>query len=311
MDDKILEVDLNQIIPEVDDELLAEGVLPFQRPLEACKRIADRLGVCFQIGGRPDPLVEAVHSAYGDLYRRSDLVMPPLHVGVVMFRDVFVALRVPLIYGAPRINPADLLLDLSAVQRGWLFHNREDALRFYDQWIDLFDFVLGFQDRPQLPNNQAKAYEFWGIAKRQLEGAAATLIGSFDQQSVIQNSCIAVELLLKGALLTLGETEERLKSRFGHKLPRLAEELSDRLPSVDRERLKLVVEGMPELVASRYDGARKSRIELGHIVMGAQFVAGEMLRQFTERNHRSGCGGDPEWDLSRRSYPALRAEVLR
>src|SRR6266498_4870753 len=68
---------LDSLVMEVDDELVQEGLQPFQRPINACSRIADRIGISFTIGQEKDDFVEAVHKIYEKLYRASDLHMPP------------------------------------------------------------------------------------------------------------------------------------------------------------------------------------------------------------------------------------------
>ncbi len=38
---------------------------------------------------------------------------------------------------------------------------------------------------------------------------------------------------------------------------------------------------MPAYVENRYSSTQPTRIETGHIVMGAQYIAGEVMRQVT------------------------------
>ena len=301
-------IDIRSLVIEADNELLEQGAKPFQRPLAACSMIANKLGTSFAIGGPPDPLVDAVHAIYERLYRKLDLLQPPLHVGVFMFRDVFIPIRIPIIYGQPGFSPVMLLNgELSEEQEAWLFSDQLSGYTFFDQVIDLMDFVYGLDDYLQLSGDASRAVAFWQIAKRQLEGAAATLFGSFDQQSIVQNSCIAVELLLKGALLNHGFTEKELKNpkTFGHSLSALAIEVNKCLPNIDGERIALVADRLPHLVANRYDGTQKSRRELGGIAMNAQYVAGEVLRQFSTRNLRSSFAPDGDWNFRIRHYPRL------
>lgn len=223
-----------------------------------------------------------------------------------MFRDVFIPIRIPIIYGQPSFSPL-MLLDgeLSQEQVEWMFSDRMSGHTFFDQVIDLMDFVYGLDDRLKLSGNGSRAVAFWRNAKCHLEGAAATLCGSFDLQCIVQNSCLAVELSLKGALLDRGFTEKELSDRktFGHSLPALAKEVFRQFPSIDQERISFVSERMPKLVANRYSGEQKSRRELGMIAMNAQFVAGEVLRQFSDRNLRASFGRDGDWDFSIRHYP--------
>jgi hypothetical protein len=51
-------------------------------------------------------------------------------------------------------------------------------------------------------------------------------------------------------------------------------------------------------VASRYDTPPPGRVETGHILMGAQFIASEVTRQFSDRNCRSDNPSAPS-----RKYP--------
>lgn len=210
-------IDLQAWILEIDTVLITEGYEPFQRPLEACRRIAHKLGLSFMIGGRKDEFVEAVHFVYESLYRRDDLYMPPMHIGTVMFRDIFLPLKIPVIYGQVGVDPIKSLHGVPENTIKWIFRSDDTASTFIDQWIDLFDYVYGLDDVSKLQIHAAQAIEFWQLAKQQLEGAAATLLGSIDKYTVIQNSIIAMELLLKGVLLVRGEPEASLK-KHGHKM---------------------------------------------------------------------------------------------
>jgi hypothetical protein len=44
---------------------------------------------------------------------------------------------------------------------------------------------------------------------------------------------------------------------------------------------------MPRYVENRYSPSQPNRVETGHIVMGAQYIAGEMMRQVTDYSIRS------------------------
>jgi hypothetical protein len=145
------DLDLDSLVVEVDDELLQEGFQPFQRPLNACSRIADRIGISFTIGRGEDDFVEAVHKIYEKLYRASDLHMPPMHIGTFMFRDVFLPLRVFMIYGKVRLSPMQGMYDVPENVLKWVFHKGETGQTFYDQWIDLYDFVYGLDDIAAIP----------------------------------------------------------------------------------------------------------------------------------------------------------------
>ena len=88
-------VNLNALIIDIDTGLIEEGRPPHQRPLHACMRIADILGISFAINDEKNELVKTIHSAYDKLYRHDDLKSPPMHIGTVMFRDVFYLFQSP------------------------------------------------------------------------------------------------------------------------------------------------------------------------------------------------------------------------
>jgi len=300
---------LDSLVMEVDDELVQEGLQPYQLPINACSRIADRIGISFSIGQEKDDFVEAVHKIYEKLYRASDLHMPPMHIGTFMFRDVFLPLRVFVIYGKVRLSPMQGMHDVPENVLKWVFHNDETGQTFCDQWIDLYDFVYGLDDVEKLKNHPAQAIEFWLLAKQQLEGAAATLLGSIDKYTVIQNSVIAMELLLKGALFANGMTEKEVRN-YSHNMKELVEKACEIMPNADHTRLKMMVGRAPKLVERRYQMKDYKRTELGQIMMDAQYAAGEVLRQFIDRDIRVSLAGESASgrDYSQRYYPPLKPD---
>ncbi|MGZ8163468.1 MAG: hypothetical protein ACXW0T_10315 [Methylobacter sp.] len=104
------EIDLRELVIDVDDELIKEGKEPFQRPLIAYMKIAQRLQPGSSIIFNDNPLLNAVNQIYRELYRLTDLYMPhmpPMHIGAFMFRDVFFPLRIPLIFGPPPLTQSN------------------------------------------------------------------------------------------------------------------------------------------------------------------------------------------------------------
>lgn len=299
------EINLTKLVLEVDNELIQQGVEPFQRPFHACRMIAERLNAILP---HDDPLFQAVDQIYSELYRPADLLMPPMHVGAFMFRDVFFPLRIPVIFGSPAINPVDFLVDVPEIQKRWLFTEQQSGLAFFDQVIDLMDFVYGFDDLEKIGQLPDKTVEWWYLAKQQLEAAAATVLGSFNKYAVIQNCCISTELLLKGALMAKGVDEKTLAKKehgYGHNLESLVGKTAEKLPDFDRETVLLVVKQLPDYVESRYKAKDFSRLDLGSFLMNTQFIGGEILRQFSDRNFRSDFTATPDdtWDLSHRAFP--------
>jgi hypothetical protein len=303
------EIDWTRLIIAVDDELIQEGHLPSERPFAAYRRIKERLRPHDMYAHmQHDPIFQVVDQTYKELYRSSDLHLPPMHVGAFMFRDVFFPLRIPVVYGVCTINPTDLLGDMPEIQKRWLFDDQQTGLTFFDQFIDLEDFVYGLDDLDRGGNLPDKTLEWWHLAKNQLEAAAATVLGSFNQYAVIQNCCISIELLLKGALFAKGIDEKTLasgKQGYGHDLKNLVNKTADHLPMFDREAVLFVVEQLPDYVKSRYEAKDSSRVKLGQFLMYSQFIGGEVLRQFSDRNIRANFTVAPNtnWDLTCRTFP--------
>jgi hypothetical protein len=302
------EIDLMKLVIEVDEELIQKGAEPFQRPMSAYLMIAQRLKPGSSAILQHDPLFNALNQIYNQLYRPVDLYMPPMHMGAFMFRDVFFPLRIPAIFGSPPINPVDFLTDVPDIPKRWLFNDQQTGLAFFDQVIDLMDFVYGLDDIEKIGQLPDKTVEWWYLAKQQLEAAAATVLGSFNKYAVIQNCCISTELLLKGALMAKGVDEKTLankKQGYGHNLENLVDKTAQQLPNLDREILLLVVKQLPDYVESRYEAKNFSRLELGRFLMNTQFISGEILRQFSERDFRADFTETPDenWNLTHRTFP--------
>jgi hypothetical protein len=302
------EIDLMKLVIEVDDELIQKGMEPFQRPPSAYLMIAQKLKPGSSAFLQNDPLFNAVNQIYGELYRSTDLHMPPMHVGAFMFRDVFFPLHIPLIYGSPAINPVDFLIDVPDIPKRWLFNDRQTGLVFFDQVIDLMDFAYGLDDLEKIGQLPDKTVEWWYLAKQQLEAAAATVLGSFNKYAVIQNCCISTELLLKGALMAKGVDEKTLASKkqgYGHNLENLVDKTAQHLPNLDREILLLLVKQLPDYVESRYEAKEFLRLDIGKFLMNTQFISGEILRQFSNRNFRADFAATPDesGNLAHRTFP--------
>jgi HEPN domain-containing protein len=231
-----------------------------------------------------------------------------MYVGAFMFRDVFFPLWIPVGFGTPTINPVDFLTGVPEIQKRWLFDDQQVGLSFFDQVIDAMDFVYGLDDLEKLGNLPDKTVEWWYLAKQQLEAAAATVLGSFNKYAVIQNCCISVELLLKGALMAKGIDERTLASKrkgYGHNLENLVGKTAQHLPNLDQETVLSVVKQLPDYVESRYEAKNFSRLDLGRFLMNTQYVSGEIVRQFSDRNFRADFTQtrDENWNFSHRTFP--------
>ncbi len=104
---------------------------------------------------------------------------------------------------------------------------------------------------------------------------------------------------MKGGLAANGSPQSALKG-LGHDLPALAGELAKRETKLDGARVADTVRKFPKYVPNRYAPMQPDRRTTGHIVMGAQYVAGEVMRQLTDRDFRMAAKSYPL-----RSYPPL------
>jgi hypothetical protein len=132
----------------------------------------------------------------------------------------------------------------------------------------------------------------------QIEAAAATATGAYDFRGTVQSALLGTELALKAGLAAHGVSDKELRLRFGHDLPKAAQHLQSLESAFDVGRVKRVVCAFPPYVSSRYVGAQPTRMETGHILMGAQYVASEVTRRFSNRNLREDHPSMPE-----RTYP--------
>ena len=299
------QIDLRKLVIEVDNELIQKGVKSSARPVLAHMIIAQRLQPGSSSILKNDPLSNAVNQIYNQLYRSSDLHMPPMHMGAFMFRDVFFPIKIPLICGSSAINSVDLLTDVPESQKQWLFSEQQSGLTFFDQVIDLMDFVYGLDDLKQAEQLKVKTVEYWNRAKGCLEAAAATVLGSSDTVAVNQNCCLATEMLLKGALIQTTNASDKVLQEYGHKLEKLVDATANQLPNIDRKTILSVVKELPDYVKSRYEAKSFSRVKLGEFLMNTQFVGGEILRQFSKRNSRADFATTPDenWNLAHRTFP--------
>jgi hypothetical protein len=96
-----------------------------------------------------------------------------------------------------------------------------------------------------------------------------------------------------------GATEKEYK-RHGHDLGSAVCQFEKQHSAFDSNRVSRVIATLPRYVENRYSPEQPGRIETGHIVMGCQYIAGEVMRQVTGFTIRS-AGPEP----LPRVYPPL------
>jgi hypothetical protein len=201
-------------------------------------------------------------------------------MGAFMFRDVFAKVSVPIAHGTVRLNPLEFI-DLNPTQIKWLASRSHDLDCYLNQFADLLDFGWG---RSELGNRRAVNEDCvvtMRLAYFQLQGAAAIVTGAYDYRGAIQAALLGDELALKGGLAAHGIDEKTRKREYAHDLVGLLNALDPLEASLDSERIGSTIRTFPEYKRNRYAAEQPGRVETGHIVMGAQYIAGEVMRQLT------------------------------
>lgn len=295
--------ELSERILALDNELIDQGFEPWQRQIHIELKLSQELQISYIVSERHEPHhVKLIRQHFATYYRREDLFMPPLHVGAFLFRDLFFPIRIPIIWGSPVIDLRKFLCQATESQVKLVFGERLSTLTFCDQALDLLDFVYGLDDLGKQDRIHSRTVEWWHLAKQQLEAAAATTLGSFTKYAIVQNCCVSAELLLKGALLQEGVSEDLLsntKKGYGHNLESIASKLCKIRHEINSQLVLAVASRMPSYVETRYNDIGLTRVQLGYLLMNAQFLAGEILRCYSDRNFRLDA------PIQDRTYPSI------
>lgn len=290
-------MELERHVRIADDEGLRLREEPRQRAFQNVFRTLNSLGIdgVVLIGSNAPRIVQRIYAMNNFLFRPQDKQAGGIHLGAFMFRDIFCRLSVPVISGTPVVDFMKLV-DLSDYQKSWLSEDEASLFQLEDQASDLLDFGYGSMEfRGKVAEEKGKSFIF--RAHTHLEAAAATATGAFDYRGTIQSALLGTELALKAGLAAHGVCDEDLK-KIGHNLKKAATRLSNLETGFDVARVTRVINLFPDYVKSRYEGPQPSRIETGHVLMGAQYIASEVTRQFSDRDIRAS---NPRFQS--RSYP--------
>jgi hypothetical protein len=296
-------------MPPTDEELFIlivkadkigfdKGEDPKARSLRTVERVMDHLGHRKYISGGANvhPLVPRIQNIINELYRPNDIGIGAVQLGAFMFRDVFARVIVPIIFGRPQIDLLQLI-DLNSMQKRMLSADPMQLQSYCDQFADLYDFAYGRDDIDKMGWTNLECRNFMGLAHFQLQASAAIITGAFDFRGAVQSALVGTELILKAGLLASGVDKKRLRI-LGHDLQSLANELVHHKTSFDLHRVQHSISRFPQYVPNRYSAQQPTRREIGHIIMSAQYIASEVVRQFSSRNFRIDSGM-----TSKRVYP--------
>jgi len=300
--DEISDEQLLVALKKVDDEHIEGGLKPGAREIMNVGKALQEFGIQAILMG-PEHMVPDIsrraQRINRNLFIPKELQIGGRHLGAFLFRDMFCQLYAPIVYGTCRIDFWKML-DLSDFQKAWLAEDSEQFARFVDQSIDILDFGFGWSEFWHGRKTNLRSKDLIWRAHSQLEASAATAIAGCDYSGTIQSALLGTELALKAGLAAHGMTDKELAKRtLGHDLTALTVELAKFEIDFDHERVGRVVEKFPDFVESRYNLPTPGRIETGHILMGAQYVASEVTRQFSDRNGRKDDSSLPP-----RKYPA-------
>jgi hypothetical protein len=295
----ITDDEIRQAVHAADDEGLANGEEPKRRSFENLLRVLKQFNVDGVVlaGQGVAPIVSRIRAANNALFRKQDQAVGGIHLGAIMFRDLFARFDVPVIFGAPNIDILELV-DLTEYQRGWLASDHAEADRFRDQALDLLDFGWGMIEFGHGKSLSALAGDLIFRSHIHLEAAAATASGAFDFRGTMQSALLGSELALKAGLAANGISEDELKQTYRHDQKKAAIKLASLETQFDGDRVTRVVTAYPDYVSTRYAGPQPTRLQVGHVLMGAQYVASEVTRCFSDRDIRKDNGTKQD-----RSYP--------
>lgn len=276
------------LVGQTDKELFKSGMEIKERcwevPLAVMKKLGYQNGYIIAGPGNP-AILDRIEKAFSSIYRQHDLIVGG-HIGVFMYRDIFARIRVPIIYGEASINPFEWV-ELTHVQKRIMGTEPEEVEKFLDQFWDVADIQYGSSELRKTFSNMELVERYIGLSRLHLHAASAIVTGGYDYRGAVQSALLATELALKSAAAALGLTDEEIKKRFSHDFDALVAFIGAAWSKFDAGRVRRVVAKQPKYVSNRYSKTQPARLEVGHIIMGAQYIAAEIVRQLSERNFRA------------------------
>lgn len=265
-------------------------------PLAVMKKLGYVGGFVIAGSGKPK-ILQRIEDIFASIYRKQDLAVGG-HIGVFMYRDIFARIGVPTVYGQVGLNPFEFV-ELTPVQLR-IIQSEPDQMEIYlDQFGDIFDVQYGIKELKATFVIIELVVRYIGLSRLHLHSASAVLTGGYDYRGSVQNSLLATELALKSGAAALGLSENEIKNRFNHDIAKIADFVAAGWSAFDIARVKRVIAKQPPYVPNRYSATQPDRREVGHLVMGAQYVVSEVVRQISDRNFRN----DLQPPVARR-YPA-------
>lgn len=285
--DDIPDENLLYIVGTTDKELFDAGLDIKQRDWQVSQAVMRKFGyVGFVLAGIGKPkILERIEAAFASIYRKQDIAMGG-HIGVFMYRDIFARIGVPMALGTVRIRPFQHV-ELTPVQLRIIQTEPDEMATYVDQFCDVADVQYGASEIKGTFRQIELVGRFIGLARLHLHSASAVLTGGYDYRGAVQSSLLATELSLKAGAATQGLNERDIKDQFGHHNDRAADSVGSIWPNFDVDRVKRVIAQQPGYALNRYSASQPERREVGHLVMGAQYIVAEVVRQLSDRDFRS------------------------
>jgi hypothetical protein len=277
------------LVGTTDKELFDAGMDIKQRGWEVPHTVMKKLGyISFVTAGVGTPkILERIRSTFESIYQKQDIAMGG-HIGVFMYRDIFARIGVPVIFGQVSINPFEFV-ELTPIQLRIIQTEPDQMDTYLDQFYDVADVQYGTQELKRPFAKTELVVRFIGLSRLHLHSASAVLTGSYDPRGAVQAAMLATELALKAGAAAQGLSEQDIKDRFGHRNSDTADFIGAGWSSFDLARVKRVLAMQPPYVLNRYSATQPDRREVGHLVMGAQYILSEVVRPMSDRDFRSGA----------------------
>jgi HEPN domain len=284
--DELDDEKLLQLVATTDKEFFDNGVEIVQRsslvPIEVMKKLGLVPNVLY--GQGTSKILERIRSTFETIYRKQDLLGGG-HIGVFMYRDVFVRIAVPGAYGRVAIKPFECA-DFTPVQLRMIQKEPDQFQLFIDQFCDVWDIQWGLRELRNPFCKVELVVRYLELSRFNLHAASAILSGNYDFRGAVQPALLAIELALKAGAAAHVPPELSIKDKFGHDTIKLAEFIQTKWPQFDCDRVKRALKLQPSYVLNRYSATQPSRREVGHVLMRAQFVVSEVVRQMSDRDFR-------------------------
>lgn len=275
------DINIKELI-SIDQALIREGSLLYQRPLHAAikwsemnNNVVDLLDPDFF-----EYQLNPFREMYIKLYPNENFEFPYLLLGSVAIQDIVYSVKIPVLYGQHSISPLDLIvIDPKELERLFNYYPEECWQAIYSV-CDLVDFGFGADD---LIKTNSPAKRLLERALEQINATSNILQDKYNINAVAQTALLTTELVFKATFLHLGYSENKCK-KFSHNHLKMAEFLTNELPSQNDKQIIQVCKNFPDYVQSRYDDVNLHRVELVKIAMSSQFIAAECMRRISKRN---------------------------